>query len=183
MPASSDRALPNLGGLDAFAAALAETTQSLVCVLDADGRILVFNDACERATGFTRQEVVGADAREWVIPPEEAAAFDEVLAHVWATARSRPRSVTADAEVAEQRLQDAAIELDAALRELRELARGLHPAVLTEHGLGRALDVLVECAPFPGLRDRAEALGGSLTVDSPPGGGTAVRAQLPLAED
>jgi signal transduction histidine kinase len=32
-----------------------------------------------------------------------------------------------------------------------------------------------------GLRDRAEALGGSLTVDSPRGGGTVVRAQLPLA--
>jgi signal transduction histidine kinase len=30
-----------------------------------------------------------------------------------------------------------------------------------------------------GLRDRVEALGGSLAVDSPPGGGTSVRAELP----
>jgi signal transduction histidine kinase len=159
--------------------------------------------------------------------------------------------MTADADVAEQLLQDASVELDAALRELRELARGLHPAMLTEHGLRRALEVLVERAPFPvaveapaerlseavetaayyivsealanaakhaearagaitvrrddgilaveirddgrggadlaggsgivGLRDRAEALGGSLTVDSPAGGGTVMRAQLPLA--
>jgi signal transduction histidine kinase len=32
-----------------------------------------------------------------------------------------------------------------------------------------------------GLRDRVDALGGSLTVDSPPGEGTVVRAVLPLA--
>jgi signal transduction histidine kinase len=31
-----------------------------------------------------------------------------------------------------------------------------------------------------GLRDRAEALGGSLTVDSPEGSGTVLRAQFPL---
>jgi hypothetical protein len=37
---------------DEFAAVLAETTQSLVCVLGEDGRVLLFNDACERATGF-----------------------------------------------------------------------------------------------------------------------------------
>src|SRR5918999_88373 len=49
------------GGFDssAFAAALAATTQSLVCVLDAEGHILVFNEACERATGFSRDEVLG----------------------------------------------------------------------------------------------------------------------------
>jgi signal transduction histidine kinase len=32
-----------------------------------------------------------------------------------------------------------------------------------------------------GLRDRAEALGGSLTIESPPGGGTTIRAALPIA--
>ena len=33
--------------------------------------------------------------------------------------------------------------------ELRELARGIHPAVLTEHGLGVALEGLVERATIP----------------------------------
>ena len=33
-----------------------------------------------------------------------------------------------------------------------------------------------------GLADRAEALGGSLTIDSPPGHGTTVTLRLPLAE-
>jgi signal transduction histidine kinase len=156
----------------------------------------------------------------------------------------------ADPDLAEQLLQDSAVELDSALRELRELARGLHPAVLTEHGLRRALDVLVERAPFPvavdapaerlperietaayyivsealansakhadaqrgrvfvrredgavtvevrddgrggadlaggsglvGLRDRAEALGGALELESAPDLGTTIRARLPL---
>ena len=40
-------------------------------------------------------------------------------------------------------LDDAAAELRTALAELRELARGIHPAILTEAGLGPAIDTLV----------------------------------------
>src|SRR5882724_10817791 len=76
---------------DEFAKVLTETTMSLVCVLDQDGRILFFNDACEQVTGFTRDEVIGGDARDFVIPPEEAEAFGEVLAYVWATGLSSPQ--------------------------------------------------------------------------------------------
>src|SRR2546423_3633178 len=75
----------------AFAAALSETTQSLVCVLDRDGLILSCNEACERATGFAAAEVIGRDARDFVIPPEEVPAFSEVLAGVWETARPSPQ--------------------------------------------------------------------------------------------
>ena len=142
-------------------------------------------------------------------------------------------------------------ELKLALEELRELARGLHPAVLSDHGLEPALRSLASRAPFPvevvgappqrldegveaavyyvvaesltnavkhadasearveiattdedvtfairdngtggatmvggsglrGLTDRVEALGGRLDVESPSGGGTVVRATLPL---
>ena len=42
---------------------------------------------------------------------------------------------------AEQLLAAARDELAASLQELRELARGIHPAVLTDHGLSVALDV------------------------------------------
>ena len=42
----------------------------------------------------------------------------------------------------------AAEELTRAIEELRELARGIHPAILTEHGLGPALEVLAERAPL-----------------------------------
>jgi PAS domain S-box-containing protein len=76
---------------DEFAKVLTEATQSLVCVLDRDGRILFFNDACERATGFSRDEVVGRDAREFVIPDEETEAFGEVLAFIWKTGHSSPQ--------------------------------------------------------------------------------------------
>jgi PAS domain S-box-containing protein len=46
-------------------------------------------------------------------------------------------------------LERAGEELTLALEELRELARGIHPAVLTERGLGPALDGVVARAPFP----------------------------------
>ena len=148
-------------------------------------------------------------------------------------------------------LEAAGEELSLALDELRELARGLHPAVLTNRGLGAAVEALasrapvaVELAEMPderlpapveaaayyliaealtnvakyaaattvrvrvlvggggvtvevtddgvggadpaagsglrGLADRVEALGGSLDVHSPPGGGTSLRGRLPL---
>jgi signal transduction histidine kinase len=142
-------------------------------------------------------------------------------------------------------------EAQAAVSELRELARGIHPAVLSDRGLGPALEALAARAPVPvevrgvperqlppaveaavyfvtaetltnvakyadacsasvaleldgdrlklaisddgvggasdtagsglaGLCDRIEALEGELTIDSPPGGGTTVRAEIPL---
>jgi signal transduction histidine kinase len=147
-------------------------------------------------------------------------------------------------------LDDAMTELTAGLSELRELARGIHPAVLTERGLDPALAGLAARAPLPvtisapldgrlppaveaaayfvvmealtnvakyasatavdvtirqvngrividvaddgvggadaaagtglaGIADRVAALGGRLEVESPPGGGTVVRAQMP----
>ena len=149
-------------------------------------------------------------------------------------------------------LRGAATELEQALAELRELARGLHPAVLADRGLAAALETLASRSPLPltlegvpegrlaepleaaayfvvaesltnavkhaeasevrvrmateagelrveitddgrggadpagggtglrGLADRVEALGGRLTLESPPGAGTTVRAALPL---
>jgi PAS domain S-box-containing protein len=149
-------------------------------------------------------------------------------------------------------LERAGDELALALEELRVLARGLHPAVLPDHGLRAAIESLAERTPIPveidvalderlpeaieaaayfvvaealtniakyagkcsatvrvqrmdghavvevaddgvggadesggsglrGLVDRVEALGGRLTVTSPAGAGTRVRAELPAA--
>lgn len=143
-------------------------------------------------------------------------------------------------------------KLTAALDELRELARGIHPGILTARGLPPALESLAGRAPLPivceidlparpaasveavayfvaaealtnvlkysrasmatirayydgdelvieteddgvggaderkgtglqGLRDRVGALDGALTVISPPGGGTLVRACIPTS--
>jgi signal transduction histidine kinase len=147
-------------------------------------------------------------------------------------------------------LAEADAELRAALDELRELARGIHPAILTEQGLGAALRTLAERSPVAvnivdiptdrlpaqvaaaayflvsealanvakhahasrvhvsvvrldrrvlvnvdddgvgnadpsrgsglrGLADRVHALDGELIVDSPPGGGTHIHAEIP----
>jgi signal transduction histidine kinase len=46
-------------------------------------------------------------------------------------------------------LADAAGELDDAMRELRELARGLHPALLADAGLEGALEALAERSSIP----------------------------------
>jgi signal transduction histidine kinase len=46
-------------------------------------------------------------------------------------------------------LADAVGELQVAVEELRELARGVHPAVLTEEGLGGALESLAARTPVP----------------------------------
>jgi signal transduction histidine kinase len=54
-----------------------------------------------------------------------------------------------DANGAGELLDEADDELRAALDELRELARGIHPAVLTEQGLGVALRSLAERSPVP----------------------------------
>src|SRR4051794_2693488 len=156
-----------------------------------------------------------------------------------------------DPAAAEAMLAHLGDDLKLALEELRELARGLHPAVLTGRGLEPALQSLANRAPFRveitgvpshrldegieaavyyvvaesltnaakhadasearleistmneevvvaisdngsggasmeggsglrGLADRIEALGGRFELQSPSGGGTVVRATLPL---
>jgi signal transduction histidine kinase len=50
---------------------------------------------------------------------------------------------------AEALLDSATDELEAALEELRELARGIHPAVLSTRGLDTALETLARRAPMP----------------------------------
>jgi len=148
-------------------------------------------------------------------------------------------------------LEEAVGELAAAVKELRELAQGIHPSALSERGLAAALRIVASRAPLPveldvtdtpletnvsvaayyivsealtnvakyaeatkaavrvretdqalvvvveddgkggadfgrgtglsGLADRAAALDGTLAIDSPRGGGTRLRAELPLA--
>ena len=61
---------------------------------------------------------------------------------VQAELKSRP-------DEARRLLETLTEELGEALTELRELAQGIHPAVLTERGLGAALEVLGSRTPLP----------------------------------
>ena len=54
-----------------------------------------------------------------------------------------------DPAAARERLAAAQEQLGEGLDELRELARGIHPAILTDRGLGPALEGLVARAPVP----------------------------------
>jgi signal transduction histidine kinase len=54
-----------------------------------------------------------------------------------------------DPAAAAELLEAACLELTAATEELRELARGIHPPVLTDRGLVAALEALAKRAPLP----------------------------------
>jgi signal transduction histidine kinase len=54
-----------------------------------------------------------------------------------------------DPKASREILQEARDGLSVALRELRDLSQGIHPAILTERGLAPALDELVYRVPMP----------------------------------
>jgi signal transduction histidine kinase len=58
------------------------------------------------------------------------------------------RHIRTDPDLAEQLVTSAGDELSQSLQELRELARGIHPAVLN-HGLKAALESLASRSPVP----------------------------------
>ena len=63
--------------------------------------------------------------------------------------RAALAKLDSDPAAARAALTDARDELALALEELRELARGLHPAVLTDRGLRAAVETLAGRAPVP----------------------------------
>lgn len=54
-----------------------------------------------------------------------------------------------DSEAINSLLEEAAQEAEVAIEELRELARGVHPAILTQAGIGPAVSSLIDRAPIP----------------------------------
>jgi len=60
-----------------------ETVGALVIVLDREGRIMRWNAACERATGYTREEMIGQPFWRLLLPEEREGVrgvFDRILA-------------------------------------------------------------------------------------------------------
>ncbi len=95
-------------------------------------RIVAATDAARR--GFERNLHDGAQQR---------------LAALSLSLRLAESRLETDMEEAARLLRTARDELGRALDELRELARGIHPHVLTDRGLGPALESLVVRSPFP----------------------------------
>jgi PAS domain S-box-containing protein len=62
-----------------FISAVLETQAALVVILDREGRILKFNRACARATGYSFEEVQGKPFWELFLVPEEAETVKEVF--------------------------------------------------------------------------------------------------------
>jgi PAS domain S-box-containing protein len=66
-----------------FASAILDTTSALVTVLDRHGRIVRFNRACERTTGYAFDDVQSKHVWNFLVPPEEVkpvkAVFEELL--------------------------------------------------------------------------------------------------------
>jgi signal transduction histidine kinase len=75
-------------------------------------------------------------------------AQQQLVALALALRRTRSR-LDRDPRAAGVMLDAAMSDLDGAMRELRELARGIHPAVLSDHGLGAALEALAQRVPLP----------------------------------
>jgi signal transduction histidine kinase len=65
------------------------------------------------------------------------------------TLRMAREKLGPDAGEAGRLLDRSRQELDEALKEIRELARGLHPTLLSDRGLGGAVEALAHRAPLP----------------------------------
>lgn len=78
------RVLEELRKQYTFIEAVLETAGTLVVVLDREGRILRFNRACELATGYSSEEVMGKTVWSLLLAPEDVepvkAVFDRLVA-------------------------------------------------------------------------------------------------------
>jgi signal transduction histidine kinase len=94
--------------------------------------------------------VVAADAERRRLERDLHDGAQQRIVSVCLDLKLAAASLGSDAEPAlRDRINEAAEGLQEALAELRELARGIHPAVLTEEGLGPALQSLTERARIP----------------------------------
>ena len=96
-----------------------------------------------------RRIIDAADAERRRIERDLHDGAQQRLVSVTLTLRLVEARITSDPESACALVARAREEAEAAIVELRELARGIHPAVLSDHGLGPALDALAARAPVP----------------------------------
>jgi PAS domain S-box-containing protein len=93
--------------------------------------------------------VEAADAARRRIERDLHDGAQQQLVSVALSLRAARARIGEDPAVASELLDEAIADLTQGLAELRELARGIHPAVLMEGGLGPALRGLVRRSPVP----------------------------------
>ena len=127
-------------------------------VLDPEGRKLVLVSGSDVTLRRRQEEEIRASRARIVRAEDEARRALERNLHDGAQQRLVAISVAlrlvesklrAQPDEARTLLEGTREELAQALEELRELARGIHPAVLTDRGLGPALETLAARASIP----------------------------------
>lgn len=63
-------------------AAIVDVVDALIVVLDAEGRIVLFNRACEALTGYTAEEIAGRRVWDELLAPEETASVQAVFRRI-----------------------------------------------------------------------------------------------------
>jgi PAS domain S-box-containing protein len=74
-----------------FISVLLDVSPTLVVILDAEGRVLRFNRACERTTGYALEEVKGELFGDLFVGPEEMGRFQAVLEELLAGRLANPQ--------------------------------------------------------------------------------------------
>jgi signal transduction histidine kinase len=214
-------------------------------------RARVLRDRVHDLRDARQRIIAAADAERRRIERDLHDGAQQRMVAVAVTLGLAQSKMQSDPETAAELIAQARDEAQAAVKELRELARGIHPALLSDRGLGVAIDALAARAPVPvrvsgvppqrlnpdvesaayfvtaealtnvakyarasraavelciddgrlelevsddgcggadpttgtglrGLRDRVDALDGSLEIHSPPGEGTIVKIAIPL---
>ncbi len=124
-----------------------------------EGRLCDFAELVAQAISNAEARLQLAESRARLVEASDTARrrFERNLhdgAQQWfvalsLTLRRAAELLESDPARAALMLADGRQQLDAGLRDLRELARGLHPAELTEHGLGAAIEALALRTPVP----------------------------------
>ena len=114
---------------------------------DLVGQALANADARERLAASRAELVEVGDAERRRLERNLHDGAQQRLVAVALQLRMISAKLDNDPEAAGELLSAAQEDLAHGIDELRELARGIHPALLTEHGLGPALDALVTRAP------------------------------------
>jgi signal transduction histidine kinase len=138
---------------------VASTTRSETLVTGSEGRLRDFAelvaqalsnaDAYEKLAGSRARIVEAGDAERRRLERNLHDGAQQRLVSLALQLRMVEASFEGNPARARSALAEAREQLKQALEELRELARGIHPAILTDGGLAPALTALAHRAPLP----------------------------------